>query len=164
MEGGLCALGRAGPLPLDELTVPAQKRLGPDHERCPTVSRKRPGRNGEKRRSTGRSLGWPICRRSTFSWWRSTGISISLEPSSAELATRRATRGRSRRGETASAHATDRRAGRRIGVSEPYSISAIVDFPAPESPVNQTVNPLRSPVTGSSSLRHPPASRCRTSS
>src|SRR3990172_10070566 len=42
-------------------------------------------------RSTGRSLGRPICRRSTFSWWRSTRISMSLEPSSAELATRRAT-------------------------------------------------------------------------
>ena len=52
----------------------------------------RGGRLNEARsaRSTGRSLGRPICRRSTFSWWRSTKISMSLEPSSAELVTRRA--------------------------------------------------------------------------
>jgi hypothetical protein len=42
-------------------------------------------------RSAGRSLGRLTCQRSTFSWCRSTRISMSLEPSSAELATRRAT-------------------------------------------------------------------------
>ena len=29
--------------------MPPQQRLGRDHQRCPTVSRKRSGRNGEKR-------------------------------------------------------------------------------------------------------------------